>query len=348
MPRARGALLTDDSPVRMDVQVDAQGRRYIVVVCGGRSGNMYLDKFYKLPGNKGYEKCIYYNSTFVAPHEFESICGMKAMKAWKKSIKHNSHPLLTYMSSGVLSDNESDRISLMIDAKMDTAFKQMEFRLVSSLQEVICSSIDSLRSAIELQVSSLNAKVSDLTERVNKLESERMEATPSVNLGNSQSQPNPPTLSEITSTVVSLLNEEKDKEKRKMNVIIHGIPESKSEEPLERKAYDIDQVNTIFQKHLNVEVAVDNAVRLGKKVNEKSRLLKITLPTESAKKQVMRSSGQLRNDSNPDWMKKLYITQDLTPKEQEENRELRKKLSELNSTGRIYRIKNGQIVRRVN
>jgi len=99
----------------------------------------------------------------------------------------------------------------MIDAKMDTAFKQMESRLVPSLQEVIC---DSLRSAIELQVSSLNAKVSELTERVNKFESERMEATSSASSGNCQFQPNPPTLSEITSTVMSILNEEKDKEKK--------------------------------------------------------------------------------------------------------------------------------------
>ena len=41
-------------------------------------------KFYKLPGNKGYEKCIQYNKSLVAPHEFESMCGMKAMKVSKK------------------------------------------------------------------------------------------------------------------------------------------------------------------------------------------------------------------------------------------------------------------------
>ena len=169
-------LAADNGPV-LDVQADAQGRRYIVVVCGGRSGNMYLDKFYKLPGNKGYEKCILYNDSFVAPHEFESICGMKAMKAWKKSIKHNSHPLLTYLSSGILSDSETDRISFMIDAKMDAAFRQMETRLVSSVQEVIRSSIDSLRSAFEVQVSALSTQVSDLSERVNKLENERIDFT---------------------------------------------------------------------------------------------------------------------------------------------------------------------------
>jgi len=49
--------------------------------------------------------------------------------------------------------------------------------------------------------------------------------------------------------VVSVLSEEKDKERRKLNVIVHSIPESESEEPLERKAYDIEQVNTVIQKH---------------------------------------------------------------------------------------------------
>jgi len=66
-------------------------------------------------------------------------------------------------------------------------------------------------------------------------------------------------MSEITSTVVSILNKEKAKEKRKLNVIVHGIPKSKSEEPLERKVYDIKQVNAIIQKHLEVDVVIGNA-----------------------------------------------------------------------------------------
>ena len=54
----------------------------------------------------------------------------------------------------------------MINTKMDTAIEQMESRLVSSLQEVICTSVDSLRSTIDLIVRPLNSKVSDLTECV--------------------------------------------------------------------------------------------------------------------------------------------------------------------------------------
>ena len=69
----------------MEVQI---GCSFVVVECGGRSSKLYLDKFYKLPGNKGYEKCIAYNDNILVPQEFESVCGMKAMKAWKKSIHH--------------------------------------------------------------------------------------------------------------------------------------------------------------------------------------------------------------------------------------------------------------------
>jgi len=75
---------------------------------------------------------------------------------------------------------------------------------------------------------------------------------------------------------MTILNEEKVKEKRKLNVIIHRVQESKSELALERKSEDSDQANTLFQKHLGVDVTVDNAIRLGKKSNDKPRLLRIT------------------------------------------------------------------------
>ena len=47
----------------------------------------------------------------------------------------------------------------------------------------------------------------------------------------------------IHSTVTSLLSEEKEKERRKLKLM---IPESTSDDPLERKAHDIDQVNSVF------------------------------------------------------------------------------------------------------
>ena len=88
----------------IDVEDDAKGCKYIEVVCGGRTGKLMLDKFCKLEGNKGYTKCIEYNGKLMPPQDFESLAGMKAMKSWKKSLKHKSQPLLTYLTSGALKD----------------------------------------------------------------------------------------------------------------------------------------------------------------------------------------------------------------------------------------------------
>ena len=64
------------------------------------------------------------------------------------------------------------------------------------------------------------------------------------------------------------------------------------------------------------------------------------------KKEILRNNIKLRI-SNPDWIQSVFITPD-PPKEQERDRALRAKLNELNATSKIYKIKNGEIVRREN
>ena len=91
---------------------------------------------------------------------------------------------------------------------------------------------------------------------------------------------------------------------------------------------------------------MQDAVRLGKRDPSKRRLLKVSVSSLSVKKSILHNSVKLRNKSDPDWMKKVFITPDFTPKEQEANRELRKWLAEMNGSGKVYQIKNRLIVRR--
>lgn len=339
---------TSPQKVEMDVEEDTQGRKCIGIMCGGRSAKLILDKFYKLEGNKGYAKCIEYNGKLISPQEFEAIAGMKAMKSWKKSIKHKSQPLLTYLTSGTLKDNLQAPTDIVdassVTQSMNLAFRELESRLLSSLQEVITSSVGSLKASFETEIKSLHAKVHELSERIKLLEEDRPNLeTPMLSMDDLQ----PKMESVVTSTVKSLLSEEKEKDKRKLNLIFHRIPESTAEEALERRAHDTDHVKTIIQTYLKVDAQVDTIVRIGKKDPNKTRLLKVDVLSEKMKKLILRNSPQLREESNPDWVKKVFITPDLTPKEQEENKALREKLTELNKTApRSYRIKNGQIVRR--
>ena len=53
---------------------------------------------------------------------------------------------------------------------------------------------------------------------------------------------------------MSLLSEEKEKEKQKLNLILHQIPEITLEGTMERKAHDTDHTQSIFHDYLKVDV----------------------------------------------------------------------------------------------
>lgn len=60
------------------------------------------------------------------------------------------------------------------------------------------------------------------------------------------------------------------------------------------------------------------------------------------------ASTKVRSKNGKEFLKKLYITPDLTPIEHEQNKALHSKLKEMNQQGNKYQIKNGRIVLREN
>ena len=84
-----------------------------------------------------------------------------------------------------------------------------------------------------------------------------------------------------------------------------------------------------------------SVVRLGKRIPDRHRLLKVTLDSVSRKIQVLRNAKKLRNTQN--W-KEIFITPDMTPREREKNKELREELKRRRELGeeRLV-IRKGQI-----
>jgi len=114
-----------------------------------------------------------------------------------------------------------------------------------------------------------------------------------------------------------------------------------------RKQHDIEKVTSIVDKYLAVKCSVANAMRLGKRQQGvKPRLLKVTLASIQEKKSILRNKIHLRKEDNPQEIKKIFNTPDLTPAEQKKNKNLREELANLNKDGRKYMIKNGIIVQR--
>ena len=149
----------------------------------------------------------------------------------------------------------------------------------------------------------------------------------------------------ISSAVSSVINEEKEKSKRKLNLIVHNLPESSKDNGDDRKQEDISSVSGILDKYLGISVNIAKAFRLGQR-RDKPRLLKVTVSTEQEKAGILRNCTKLRNSNNPNDIKNIFITPDLTPLEQTANRKLREELKEKNKDGNFFRIKQGRIVRR--
>jgi len=95
-------------------------------------------------------------------------------------------------------------------------------------------------------------------------------------------QPMTPGLISVCNTVASAINKEKEKERRRLNLILHNLPESTAEDAQARKAYNAAESTKVFNELLSVSSSATNAIRLGKK-GDKPRLLKVTVDSEQAK-----------------------------------------------------------------
>ena len=69
----------------------------------------------------------------------------------------------------------------------------------------------------------------------------------------------------ISATVTSIINEEMEKDKRKLNIILYSLPESDKSDPTLRKSHNILEPKSIISKYLETPVTISQAIRIGKK-----------------------------------------------------------------------------------
>ena len=61
----------------------------------------------------------------------------------------------------------------------------------------------------------------------------------------------------------SIVSEQKEKEKRQLNIILHNLTESSKEDAGDRKSDDTKEVTSLFDKYLGIKTSISNAVRIG-------------------------------------------------------------------------------------
>ncbi len=146
---------------------------------------------------------------------------------------------------------------------------------------------------------------------------------------------------------------ERDKaasESRRANFIMYDIPEHDSEDGNERKREDTTKLTNILQrlKLGNKQPKVVN--RLGRREQGKTRPLKIIMPNENDKVDVLKKIQSLKKSDNADekqLVQDLRIAPDRTKKEREDYKKLRQELDERKSKGEENLIiRNNRIIKK--
>lgn len=139
-----------------------------------------------------------------------------------------------------------------------------------------------------------------------------------------------------------VLDDHLDKEKRKANVVVHNLPEQVEGTVTEKCEKDSTSFVTMIKSEMKINATVSKSFRAGKKLNDKPRLLIITLDNPAVKQDILRYAPQLRHS---DQYSNIYITPDLTQKEREANRKLREELASRRRSGEVnLMIKGGKII----
>ena len=127
--------------------------------------------------------------------------------------------------------------------------------------------------------------------------------------------------------MIEIINEEKEKEKRKDNLISHGVDEKETKVEDEKLANElVNQVDASPQ----AAGSVLEVIRLGKVVPGKTRPIKIVLkPNSGLKKKIFQSKENKQLGKNQN----LKIVSDRTQKEREELKALYETLNERKSKG---------------
>lgn len=269
---------------------------------------------------------------------------------WCEGLQHRSCTEISVEKYAALSNLPSNIVFFCTHCAYKLPSALMAYDKTKEACSVVEDTITSKLKSLEI---TLTNKFSTLTDQINGL-STKMNHESNIEMmtdAHPQTQAQAPSnlnnlsAESIATMTASLMSEEKEKEKRKLNVIIHNFPESTLEDAQARKQDDIKNINSLLAKYVGVSASISNAVRLGKKL-ESPRLLKIAVSSKEEKTLILRNRLKLRNKENPPNILKVFITSDLTPLEQQKQKQLRSQLSEMNKSGNKYYIKNGRITLR--
>ena len=122
------------------------------------------------------------------------------------------------------------------------------------------------------------------------------------------------------------IDEYRDRENRKLSIIVHNVPESVATESAAHIAHDTKYVTNIANIIDAGSIEILNITRLGKKLDDKPRLLKVQLSNLQQKRRILLYAKKLRETSGTF---QSLCNSDLSLNERQENKHLRDNITML-------------------
>ncbi len=120
------------------------------------------------------------------------------------------------------------------------------------------------------------------------------------------------------------VEESREREARKCNIILFGVPESKSNDVEIRKIHDTEKFKEVCIDGLEMEVEVSSVHRLRSKNEVSPRPLKVKVLNEQTKWKILKNAKKLAKAK--DHLREIYVKRDMTVLEREKDLELRTEL----------------------
>ena len=129
----------------------------------------------------------------------------------------------------------------------------------------------------------------------------------------------------------------------KKNLIMAGIQESENAEE------DMEKAKTIIKENLDIDAEIEKVERCGRTKSEdleKPRPLKLFMITQDNRKKILQNATKLRNSGDEYVKTKVFISPDLTKKQQIDSKNLRALLKQKRLANQhiVYKIQRGVII----
>lgn len=220
----------------------------------------------------------------------------------------------------------------------------------SILHDALAQLKTELTTAFMTEINNLRSAIVDQTAELRTLKEIIVSQEKKIDALNKQ-----PTLKEsawketsvIQNSLREIIDEEKEREDKKDNLILFNLPECSSNVESDIDSDNLKEVQELFKiMNINTDMLPKSMKRIGKKPNfsGKPRALIITLKDEKYKGKIFTECKKIRELPDNHTYHNVHIKNDLTKLQQEEEKLLFAELKRRREAGEIVKIKRGKIV----